>query len=77
MCPFPDSSNKEITCLYTSGVLLCRVGWGADSGMHGGGDGRILAPPEKYWAKGRRLVNLYQVTDCCDICCFYRTPALI
>jgi len=77
MCPFPDGSNKEITCLYTSGVLLCRVGWGVDSGVHGGGDGRILAPPEKYWAKGRRLVNLYQVTDCCDMCCLYRTPALI
>lgn len=74
MCPFPEGSNKEITCLYTSGVLVCRVGWGVDSGVHGGGEGRILAPPEKYWAKGRRLVNLYQVTDYCEMCCLHRTP---
>jgi len=58
LCPFPEGSNKEVTCLYTSGVLTCRVAWGVDGSV----DGRILAPPEKYWTRGQRSVNLYQLT---------------
>ncbi|XP_033609176.1 coiled-coil and C2 domain-containing protein 2A isoform X2 [Cryptotermes secundus] len=53
-CPFPEGSNKEVTCFYTSGVLACRLGWGVESEEHQGGGGKILAPPEKYWTKGRR-----------------------
>jgi hypothetical protein len=40
-------------------VLTCRLGWGVDSSEHEGGGGKILAPPEKYWTKGRRFINLY------------------
>jgi hypothetical protein len=58
-CPFPEGSNKEVTCLYTSGVLACRLAWGVDNTEREGGSGRILAPPEKYWAKARRLIYLY------------------
>ncbi|XP_021920038.1 coiled-coil and C2 domain-containing protein 2A isoform X3 [Zootermopsis nevadensis] len=54
LCPFPEGSNKEVTCLYTSGVLACRVAWGVDNNKHGGRDGKILAPPEKYWTKEQR-----------------------
>jgi hypothetical protein len=57
-CPFPEGSNKEVRCLYTSGVLACRVAWGVDNSKHGGRDGKILAPPEKYWTKEWRLVYL-------------------
>ena len=58
ICPFPEGSNKEPICLNTSGVLTCRVGWGVDTILHGDGREKILAPPEKYWTKGRRLVYL-------------------
>jgi hypothetical protein len=58
-CPFPEGSNKEVTCLYTSGVLACRVAWGVDSTEREGRGRRILAPPEKYLTKGRRLIYIY------------------
>ncbi|PSN40991.1 hypothetical protein C0J52_10989 [Blattella germanica] len=54
ICPFPEGSNKEQTCLNTSGVLTCRVGWGVDLVTYGNAQEKILAPPEKYWTKGRR-----------------------
>ncbi|XP_069688134.1 coiled-coil and C2 domain-containing protein 2A [Periplaneta americana] len=53
LCPFPEGSNKEVTCLNTSGVLVCRVGWGVNS-VQDGGEEKILCPPEKYWTKERR-----------------------
>jgi hypothetical protein len=62
-CPFPEGSNKDVTCLYTSGVLACRVAWGVDSTRGEGGGVRILAPPEKYWTKGRRLIKCYLLSN--------------
>jgi len=39
---FPE--DKETQCLYTSGEVLCKTGWG----MFGD---KILCPPEEYFNK--------------------------
>lgn len=46
--PCPDGSefNNQPVCLYTSGSIAYRIGWMDDNG-------KILAPPEKYWTTAR------------------------
>ncbi|KAK6617101.1 hypothetical protein RUM43_014703 [Polyplax serrata] len=41
-CPEGSDFNNQPTCLFTSGIVACRVGWMDDNG-------KILAPTEKYW----------------------------
>nr|CAD7259785.1 unnamed protein product [Timema shepardi] len=44
--PLPNNLQE---CLYTSGYIICRVGWGLDEL-----NGTILAPPDKYAAQEKR-----------------------
>ncbi|XP_066996187.2 coiled-coil and C2 domain-containing protein 2A [Anabrus simplex] len=45
------SGSTEPTCLFTSGVLTCKVGWGVNKS-----DGTILSPPDRPLRKSFRSV---------------------